>query len=206
MTTDVRKRRGTWTAWSEPVRRTLFSRAIGLLIYAAVLGAIAAVVAYAVQYNPFSTHNFAAATAATDAGHNLVQVSYSDGDTFSFGFLLANNGPVPLTIQKIQLTGARELLVPVNTQVAPKRAAGHMDDPSLRTFLQFSFEPGGQRWVVVRTRFANCERFHVGAFETYTQFQVTYKEFGFTRHAWVKLPKSIRVDSPPDEACPARSA
>jgi hypothetical protein len=206
MAIGVRKRSGTFTAWSEPVRRSLFSRAVGLLIYAAVLGAVAAVVAFAVQYNPFSTRNFAAATAATDAGNNLVRVSYSGGDTFSFGFLLANNGPVPLTVQKIQLTGARELLVPVNTQVAPKRAAGHIDDPSLRTFLQFSFEPGGQRWVVVRTRFANCERLHAGAFETYTQFQVTYKVLGFTRHAWVKLPKLIRVDSPPDEACPGRSA
>ena len=206
MTTGVRKRSRTLAAWSDPVPRTLTSRAVGLLIYAAVLGAVAAVVAFAVQYNPLSTRNFAASGDVTDAGHNVVRVRYSDGDTFSFGFLLANNGPVPLTVQKIQLTGGQELLVPVKVLVAPKRAAGNIDDPSLKSVLRFSFEPGGQRWVVVRTRFANCGRFRVGTFETYTQFQVTYKALGFTKHAWVKLPKQIRVDSPPDSACPSRSA
>jgi hypothetical protein len=191
MTMGVRKRPGTLTAWSDPVPRTLSSRAV---------------VAFAVQYNPLSARNFAASNAAADAGHNLVRVSYSGGNTFSFGFLLANNGPVPLTVQKIQLTGDQELLVPVKVQIASRRAAGNIDDPSLKTFLRFSFEPGGQRWVVVRTRFANCGRFRVGTFETYTQLQVTYTVLGFTKHAWVKLPKQIRVDSPPDWACPARSA
>jgi hypothetical protein len=28
---------------------------------------------------------------------------------------------------------------------------------------------------------------------------------GFTKHAWVELPKDIRVDSPADSACPTRN-
>jgi hypothetical protein len=60
--------------------------------------------------------------------------------------------------------------------------------------------------LVVRMRFANCGRFEADAFETYTQFEVTYSVLGLTKHAWVALPKDIRVDSPPDYACPARAA
>jgi len=65
---------------------------------------------------------------------------------------------------------------------------------------------GDRRWIVVRTRFANCGRFEADAFETYTQFQVTFGALGLTKHAWVPLPRDIRVDSPPDYACPARAA
>jgi hypothetical protein len=57
---------------------------------------------------------------------------------------------------------------------------------------------------VLRTRFGNCARFAAGSFETYTRMQVTYSMVGFTKHAWVDLPKDIRVDSPPDSACPTR--
>jgi hypothetical protein len=27
----------------------------------------------------------------------------------------------------------------------------------------------------------------------------------FTKHVWVPLPKDVRVDSPPDTACPTRT-
>ena len=59
---------------------------------------------------------------------------------------------------------------------------------------------------MVRTRFGNCGRFAAGASQTYTRFKVTYSVLGFTKHAWVPLPKDIGVDSPPDFACPSRVA
>jgi hypothetical protein len=138
----------------------------------------------------------------------MVRVEYATGGTFSFGFLLVNDGPVPLKIERIQVTGQNELLIPVRLETAAKRDAGSLGvgDPDLDKFIPFTLDGGDRRWIVVRTRFANCGRFAPDAFETYTQFQVTFSALGLTKHAWVSLPKDIRVDSPPDYACPARAA
>ncbi len=143
-----------------------------------------------------------------ESGANMVRVGYANGGTFSFGFLLVNDGPLPVKIQRIQVTGQNELLVPVGLETAAKRDAGSLGegDPSLDKFLPFTLAGGDRRWIVVRTRFGNCGRFAAGAFETYTQFKVTYSVLGFTKHAWVPLPKDIGVDSPPDYACPTRAA
>jgi hypothetical protein len=135
-------------------------------------------------------------------------VAYTSGGTFSFGFLVVNDGPLPVKIQRIQMTGQNQLLVPVRLETAGKRYAGSLGegDPSLEKFLPFTLAGDDRRWVVVRTRFGNCGRLPAGTFETYTQFQVTYSVLGLTKHAWVSLPRDIRVDSPPDFACPARAA
>jgi hypothetical protein len=119
-----------------------------------------------------------------------------------------NDGPLPVKIQRIQLTGQSHLLIPVRLETAAKRYAGSLGegDASLERFLPFTLAGDDRRWIVVRTRFGNCGRFAAGAFETYTQFRVTYSVLGLTKHAWVPLPKDIRVDSPPDFACLARAA
>jgi hypothetical protein len=97
-------------------------------------------------------------------------------------------------------------MIPVRLETASKRDAGSLaeGDPSLSKFLPFRLTGGDRRWIVIRTRFGNCGRFAAGSFETYTRLQVTYSMLGFTKHAWVELPKDIRVDAPPDSACPTR--
>ncbi len=190
----------------DPVMRWK-ARAWGLVAYLAVLAVVASIVLLAVRYQPLSAANFASGPVAED-GPNMIRVGYADGGTFSLGFLVVNDGPFPVEIQRIQTTGQSALLVPIRLETAAKRYAGSLGegDPSLEKFLPFTLAGGDRRWVVVRTRFANCDRFAEGAFETYTQFRVTYSVLGFTKYAWVSLPKAIRVDSPPDSACPTRAA
>jgi hypothetical protein len=201
----VRKSRGAVMAY-DPVSRWK-ARAWALVAYLVVLAAVGSIVFFALRYQPLSTANFAS-DAVPQAGENVVNVAYTNGGTFAFGFLVVNDGPLPVKIQKIQLTGRNQLLIPVRLETAGKRYAGSLGegDPSLEKFLPFTLAGDDRRWVVARTRFANCGRFEAGDSQTYTQFQVTYSVLGLTKHAWVSLPKDIRVDSPPDVACPARAA
>ncbi|HSJ51234.1 MAG TPA: hypothetical protein VLA90_08120 [Actinomycetota bacterium] len=185
------------------------ARAWALVAYLAVLSAVAGIVLFAVRYEPLSAaERFSASGPVTADGPNMIRVGYVHEGTFSMGFLLVNDGPFPVKIQRIQMTGQNALMVPVGLETAAKRYAGSLTegDPSLDKFLPFTLAGGDRRWIVLRTRFGNCGRFAAGSFETYTRFQVTYKVLAFTKHASVPLPKAIRVDSPPDSGCPTRAA
>ena len=201
----VRKSPGAVMAYDPAVRWK--ARAWGLVAYLAVLSAVAAIVLFAVRFQPLSAANFASGP-VTSPRPNMVRVGFVNGGTFSFGFLVVNDGPLPVKIQGIQITGQSELLVTVRLETAAKRYAGSLGegDPSLDRFVPFTLAGGDRRWIVVRTRFGNCDRFAAGAFETYTRFNVTYSVLGFTKRAWVPLPKDIGVESPPDFACPTRVA
>jgi hypothetical protein len=200
-----RKSTGTVMAYDPVVRWK--ARAWALLAYLAVLAAVSGIVLFAVRYQPLTAANFASGP-VTSSGANVVRVGYASGGTFSFGFLVVNDGQLPVKVQGIQITGQNQLLVPVRLETAAKRYAGSLSefDPSLEKFLPFTLAGGDRRWIVVRTRFGNCGRFAAGASETYTRFKVTYSVLGLTKHAWVPLPKDIAVDSPPDFACPTRAA
>ena len=202
----VRKRPPT-TAPYDPALR-MQARLWGLFFYLIVIAFLGAVVFFVVRYQPLSTGNFTSSGPVTADGANGIRVAYTGGGTFSFGFLLINDGPVPLTIDKVQFTGPNELLVPLKVEMAAKRDAGAIGvgAPGLERFMQFSLGAGDRSWIVVRTEFEICARFAQGTFETYTQFLVTFKVGPFTKHAWVPLPRNIRVDSPPDWACSARGA
>jgi hypothetical protein len=201
----VRKSPSAVTAFDPVARWT--ARAWALVAYLAVLATVAAIVVFAVRYQPLSAANLASEAVAS-SGTNTIRVGYEDGGTFSFGFLMVNEGQLPVKVQRIQVSGQNQLLVPVRLETAAKRYAGSLGegDPSLEKFLPFTLAGADRRWIVVRTRFGNCDRFAVGAFETYTRFQVTYSVLGLTKHSWVRLPGGIRVDSPPDVACPTRAA
>ena len=200
----VRKSRGAVMAYDPATRWR--ARAWALVAYLFVLAAVGAIVLFALQYQPVSAANFAS-QAAPQSDPKIVRVGYVSGGTFSFGFLVVNDGPLPVKIQRIHITGRNQPLVPTRLETAGKRYAGSLGvgDPALEKFLPFTLAGDDSRWVVVRTRFGNCGRLSEGAFEI-TQFQVTYSVLGLTKHAWVSLPKDIRVDSPPDFACPAAAA
>ena len=199
----VRKSPRAVTAFDPVARWT--ARAWALVAYLAVLAAVAGVVLFAVRYQPLSAANFASGPAAS-SGTATVRVGYENGGTFSFGFLIVNDGQLPVNVQRVQMTGQNRLLVPVRLETAAQRYAGSLGqgDSSLEKFLPFTLAGGERRWIVVRTLFGNCDRFPAGALETYTRFQVTYSVLGLTKHAWVQLPKDIGVVSPPDSACMGR--
>jgi hypothetical protein len=188
----------------DPIARPT-ARLWALVTYLAVFAVVAGVVVFAVRYQPLSAGNLAS-DRASESGPMLV-VRYQEGTTFSVGFLLVNDGPLPLEVRAIQLSGRNELMTPVKVETAPGRYAGRLGatDPSLEKFRAFTLGGGDRRWIVVRTAFGNCDDFAYGAFEIFTRFQVTYTALGLTKHVWVPLPKGVRVDSPPDVACPARA-
>jgi hypothetical protein len=183
------------------------ARAWAAVAYLAVLAVVGGIVVFAVRYQPLTAANFASGP-VTSSGANVVRVGYASGGTFTFGFLVVNEGPLPVKIQGIRVTGRNDLLVTAGLEMAGKRYAGSLaqGDPSLDKFLPFTLAGGDRRWIAVRTRFGNCDRFAAGASQTYTRFNVTYSVLGFTKHAWVPLPQGIGVDSPPDSACPTRAA
>jgi len=183
--------------WSE--------RLLGLVVYLLVLAVLAALVVFAVRYQPLTIGNFASSEPVRTG--NMIHPVYTNGSTFSFGFMLINDGPVPLNLQRIQFTGNEELLAPVRVETSEKRGAGSIavGDPSLEKFLPFSLDGGGRRWIVIRTQFSNCDRYPAGTFTTFWRLKVTYRVLAFTKSAWIELPRDIRVDSPPDFACPSRS-
>src|SRR5215217_1764921 len=197
----ARKSAGTFAAYDPVARWT--ARAWAAVAYLAVFTVIAGIVLFAVRYQPLSTANFASGLVRQSDAKTFV-VEYADGETFSFGFLLVNDGPLPVKIQEIQMSGRNEPLLPVKIETAAKRYAGRLGegDGSLDRFLPFTLAGGDRRWIVVRTEFANCDHFEPGAFQTYTRFQVTYTALAFTKHAWVALPKDVRVDLPSASACP----
>lgn len=201
----ARRSSGTVMAYDPGARWA--ARAWALVAYLAVLGVVAGIVVFAVRYQPLTAANFASGP-VTSSGANVIPVAYADGGTFSFGFLLVNDGPLPVKIHGIRVTGQNDLLVTAGIETAAKRYAGSLaeGDPSLDKFLPFTLAGGDRRWIAVRTRFGNCDRFAEGASQTYTRFNVTYSVLGFTKHAWVSLPKDIGVVSPPDYACPTRAA
>ena len=201
----VRKSPGAVMAYDPVVRWK--ARAWALVAYLAVLAAVSGIVLFAVRYQPLSAANFASGP-VTSSGANMVRVGYANGGTFSFGFLIVNDGQLPVKVQGIQITGQSQLLVPVRLETAAKRYAGSLSefDPSLEKFLPFTLAGDDRRWIVVRTRFGNCGRFAAGASQTYTRFHVTYRVLGFTKSAIVPLPKDIGVESPPDYTCPTRAA
>ena len=200
----VRKSPSAVTAFDPVARWT--ARAWALVAYLAVLATVTAIVLFAVRYQPLTAANLVSGPVAS-SGTNTVRVGYEDGGMFSFGFLIVNEGQLPVKIQRIQMSGQNQLLVPVRLETAAKRDAGRLGegDPSLEKFLPFTLAGADRRWIVVRTRFGNCDRFAAGAVETYTRFQVTYSVLGLTKHAWVPLPSGVRVESPPDVACPTRA-
>jgi hypothetical protein len=201
----VRKSPRAVTAF-DPVSRWQ-ARAWALVAYLAVLATVAAIVVFAVRYQPLSAADFASGPVETSVG-NTVRVGYQSGGTFSFGFLIVNDGQLPVKVQRIQMAGQNQLLVPVRLETAARRDAGSLGegDASLEKFLPFTLAGADRRWIVVRTRFGNCGNFAAATSQTYTRFQVTYSVLGLTKHAWVQLPRKIRVDSPPDVACPTRAA
>jgi hypothetical protein len=199
----TRKSPGVAAAYDPVARPT--ARAWALLTYLAVFAVVAGMVLVAVRYQPLSAANLAS-DGGSGSGRTLV-VPYQQGAPFSVGFLLVNDGPLPIKIEAIRLSGRNELLTPVKIETAPGRYAGRLGatDPSLEKFGVFTLDGGDRRWIVVRTSFGNCDRFAAGAFETFTRFQVTYSVLAFTKHVWVPLPKDVRVDSPPDTTCPTRT-
>ena len=200
-----RKSSGSVMAY-DPVARWS-ARAWALVAYLAVLALVAGIVLFAVRYQPLTAANFASGP-VTSSGANVVRIGYANGGSFSFGFLVVNDGPLPVQIKRIQVTGQNDLLVTIGLETAAQRYAGSLaqGDPSLDKFLPFTLAGGERRWIAVRTRFGNCDRFAAGASQTYTRFNVTYSVLGFTTTAWVPLPKDIGVESPRDYACPSRAA
>ena len=117
----VRKSSGTVMAYDPAARWS--ARAWALVAYLAVLAVVAGIVVFAVRYQPLTAANFASGP-VTSSGANVVRVGYANGGTFSFGFLVVNDGPLPVKIQRIQVTGQNELLVTVGLETAAKRYAG----------------------------------------------------------------------------------
>jgi hypothetical protein len=200
-----RKSSGTVMAYDPAVRWR--ARAWALAAYLVVLAAVAGIVLFALRYQPLSAANLAS-DPVTQSDSKMVRLGYENGGTFSFGFLVVNDGPLPVKIQRIHFTGQNDLLVTVRLETAAKRDAGSLGqgDPSLDKFLPFTLAGGDRRWIVVRTRFGNCADFEAGHFEPHRGFNVTYTVLGLTKQARVPLPKDIGVDSPPDFACPTRAA
>ena len=169
------------------------ARLRALLAYLVVLAAVAGIVLFALRYQPLPLRTSPPESVA-QSDSKMVRVGYENGGTFSFGFLVVNDGPLPVKVQSIQITGQSELLVTVGLETAPKRDAGSLaqGDPSPRQVP--SFHLGRERSPVDRGSDALRElRSLRGRRPRDVQrFKVTYSVLGLTKHAWVPLPQGHR--------------
>ncbi|MBI3648276.1 MAG: hypothetical protein HY240_05970 [Actinobacteria bacterium] len=168
---------------------------------------VAAAIAAVVRYQPLGTANFGSC-APFSPGANAVRPVYREGKSCAIGLSLANEGRIPVRVIGIGTPFPQGgLLTLTDVQLARPpdgrvytTAAG---DPSLQPFAAFSLGHGDKRWVVLRSRFGNCDRYAVGTSATWVAVEVTYEVLGVTKHQWVRLPMRVDVASPAN--CPGRS-
>ena len=183
------------------------ARAWALFAYLAVLAVVAGIVVFAVRYQPLTAANFTSGP-VTSSGANVVRVGYADGGTFSFGFLLVNDGPLPVKI-------------PGHPGHRPERPAGHGGARDGGETVRRPSRPGRSLARQVPSVHVGRRRSPVdrgpdalrelrslrgGRLPDVHAVQRDLQRARLHEARLVPFPKDIGVDSPPDYACPTRAA
>lgn len=195
----------------DEARRQRGSRRLSLRIASAMVAVVAlAGVAWLARYQPLAAGN--AATIPGDLaeeffqGREEVVVSYDHGETYTYGFTVQNTGPLPTTVLTVVVPGAG-LLHPEEIRVAPPDDPLELDPGTMTTFEPFSLEVGAERGIRVTARFLRCDRYEGGGGIRKIGEELSVRTFVLTSTASIRLPRTIRVESPgtgtnPRPECP----
>ena len=124
------------------------------------------------------------------------RVRYEDGSSFSYAMTLYNEGPLPVTITSIGEDECRDCPSPLvfeRATVAPDEGTFQYDRRHATPFHGFVIQPGGSRYIVIKTRFDNCDSYAPPSGVTYGSIWVGYRTWGFEHQVLLPMPYSLDV-------------
>jgi len=124
-----------------------------------------------------------------------------------FAFTLMNRGPWGVTITEIVPGNPHsfELLLITGARLGKEPEQTIAQPGSSEAFHAFGLGPGHERRIFVQARFANCDKNGLHGSFTVRSVAIRYRILGISKTTWVQLGEPLRVDSPPDSACPERA-
>ena len=162
------------------------------VLLVALASAVAAAVTWAQSYQPL--------TAGTTGAHPPVSGQGALGETvapflnrkpFQFGFSVRNSGRFAVRILDVPLSGSHPFVVRKFTARSDERGTG----PPVR-FHPFTLEPGHERLIVLRGRYANCHGWVAGSSVGYEAMPVRMRFLRWTHTVYVKLLTTLVIRMP----------
>lgn len=129
-----------------------------------------------------------AVTLPTYGVKGMYVLGYEHGETARISLPIANDGPLPITVERIDLGGG----------VAPLLVVRKV------TGLPLSLGPGQEGVVEVTAELANCRFFHEREVQNFASFEMDVSLLGQERTRTVEYDRPIMVHSPMLVGCPDR--
>lgn len=135
-------------------------------------------------------------------------VNYEHGDGVSYAIELRNDGPLPLTVEDVPISGMVDdlrLIRPTQVLVAPAGTApADATVDRSRPFEPFRLARGVSRTVIVTGVFDNCVYYTERAMDLIGSQPVTWSVAGWSATTEVELSSQLAVRSPYLRVCPDR--
>ena len=156
-----------------------------------VVGAAAAVFTWASSYQPLGPGATGVHPVVFSQGALSETVApFRNGKPFQVGFSVRNSGRFAVRILDVPLEGDHPFIARKYTARSDERGTG----PPV-PFRPFTLEPGRERLIVLRGRYANCSQWVAGSSVGYEAMQVRMRFLHWTHTVFVKLfsPLVIRM-------------
>lgn len=153
--------------------------------------AVAATVTWAGSYQPVTGGATGMNPRVSSQGAlGEIVAPFRNGKPFQVGFSVRNSGRFAVRILDMPLTGFHPFVVRKFTARSDERGTG----PPVR-FQPFTLEPGQERLIVLRGRYANCHNWAAGTSVGYEAMPVRMRFLRWTHTIFVKLltPLVIRM-------------
>ena len=157
----------------------------------ALAAGVAGTVTWAGSYQPVTRGTTGVHPVVSDQGALGEMVApFRNGKPFQVGFSLRNSGRFAVRILDVPLTGIHPFVARKFTARSDERGTG----PPVR-FQPFTLEPGRERLIVLRGKYANCHDWSAGSSVGYEAMPVRMRFLRWTHTIHVKLfaPLVIRM-------------
>jgi HAAS domain-containing protein len=157
----------------------------------AVAAGVAAVVTWAQSYQPITAGSSGMTPPVSSQGALDETVApFRNGKPFQVGFSVRNAGRFAVRVLDVPLEGSHPFVVRKFTARLDERGMG-----SPVPFRPFTLEPGRERLIVLRGRYANCTRWVAGSSVGYEAMQIRMRFLRWSHTVSVKLftPLVIRM-------------
>jgi HAAS domain-containing protein len=156
-----------------------------------VAAAVAAAVTWARSYQPVGAGSTGMSPVVSSEGALGETVApFLNGKPFEMGLFVRNSGRFAVRILDVPLAGIHPFVARKFTARSDERGTG----PPVR-FQPFTLEPGRERLIVLRGRYANCHDWAAGTSVGYEAMPVRMRFLRWTHTIFVKLftPLVIRM-------------
>jgi hypothetical protein len=156
---------------------------------------IAGSVAFVFRYQPLASQNLDGAVSVRQ---------YREGATSPIAAWLTNDGPLGITVTKVDRTRGDFLVGVVDARLP---AEGEPSDlGSAQPFRSFSLGSGESKPILLVLKFANCRSYDPGTGSTLLSVGIHFRVLGIPHTTQLDLPEGITVEAPGPGQCPGRSS